>query len=234
MGYLCSDGDGNSEAQEEEVNETTETDPTQSMPILRCNHDQEAIQRGTGGLDCLPAEKVLQPGLHGEVDGRPNQESYSAKQSETINKEAQAILRTLRHHKEAAGCSSSGRKSPEQFGYEFADAMRLLPSAITFAKLHRHGGASENLFTLLSPDDAQRLMRDTPITDAEAWRSLTEESKTGLVLGFAEGRFVISDEGPLASGAAARVLRLRGYGDSIVAPLAGAFIKAYLEARRRF
>ena len=39
---------------------------------------------------------------------------------------------------------------------------------------------------------------------------------------------------PLASRATSRVLRLRGYGDSIVAPLAIAWIKAYLEARRRF
>jgi hypothetical protein len=33
---------------------------------------------------------------------------------------------------------------------------------------------------------------------------------------------------PLASRAAARVLRLRGYGDSIVAPVAQAFIEAYM------
>ena len=34
---------------------------------------------------------------------------------------------------------------------------------------------------------------------------------------------------PLAAGAAARVLRLRGYGDSIVAPCAQVFIQAYLD-----
>jgi DNA (cytosine-5)-methyltransferase 1 len=36
---------------------------------------------------------------------------------------------------------------------------------------------------------------------------------------------------PLAHGAAARVLRLRGYGDAIVAQVAAAFIKTYLQVR---
>ena len=36
---------------------------------------------------------------------------------------------------------------------------------------------------------------------------------------------------PLASGATARVLRLRGYGDAICAPTAQAFIESYIEAR---
>jgi hypothetical protein len=36
---------------------------------------------------------------------------------------------------------------------------------------------------------------------------------------------------PLATRVAARVLRLRGFGDSIVAPVATAFIRAYLEVR---
>ena len=34
---------------------------------------------------------------------------------------------------------------------------------------------------------------------------------------------------PLAHGASNRVLKLRGYGDAIVAPLAQAFIESYLE-----
>ena len=37
---------------------------------------------------------------------------------------------------------------------------------------------------------------------------------------------------PLAHGAAARVGRLRGYGNAIVAPQAAAFVEAYLAAER--
>jgi DNA (cytosine-5)-methyltransferase 1 len=37
---------------------------------------------------------------------------------------------------------------------------------------------------------------------------------------------------PLAHGAPARVVRLRGYGDGIVAPAAEAFVRAYLESPR--
>jgi DNA (cytosine-5)-methyltransferase 1 len=37
---------------------------------------------------------------------------------------------------------------------------------------------------------------------------------------------------PLASGAAARILRLRGYGNSLTAPVAEAFIRAYMELGR--
>ncbi len=38
-------------------------------------------------------------------------------------------------------------------------------------------------------------------------------------------------EFPLAHGAPARVVRLRGFGNAIVAPVAEAFVRAYMEIR---
>jgi hypothetical protein len=107
--------------------------------------------------------------------------------------------------------------------------MRLLPSTLSFAQLRRHGSKATELLSLLSTDDAGRIMRDSSLTAAQAWRSLTQESKRRLVLGFAEGRLVVEDEGPLAHGVANRVVKLRGYGDCIPAPCAQAFIEAVME-----
>jgi hypothetical protein len=68
---------------------------------------------------------------------------------------------------------------------------------------------------------------DSPET---AWRSLGEEIQERfcrlLVAGPVE--FVKAAEFPLVTGAANRVGRLRGYGNSIVAPVATEFIRAYM------
>lgn len=47
-----------------------------------------------------------------------------------------------------------------------------------------------------------------------------------------DGRYRPIEPGsfPLVDGAAARMVRLRGYGNSICAPLAEAFIRAYRES----
>ena len=52
-------------------------------------------------------------------------------------------------------------------------------------------------------------------------------------LGCKDGKFWPVEPGtfPLVDGATARVGRLRGYGNAIVAPLAAEFIKAYMKVR---
>ena len=227
MGYLCSDD--KAEAQEE-VDATPETNSAKPMSKLRCDYDEEALRRGTRGPYSFSSEEILRSPLHGRLDGGSDQEPKSSKQPPTISEEAQTVLRTLRTHRYDAGCPPSGRKSLEQFGEEFTNFVRLLPSSLALAKLHGNACTTEALQSMLSASDAERFMRNAPISDSEAWGSLTQESKARLVMGFAEGRFLVSDEGPLVTGSTGRVGKLRGYGNSVVAPVAQAFIEAYLEA----
>jgi len=86
------------------------------------------------------------------------------------------------------------------------------------------------MLSMLSSCGAERLLQYPSYKIQEVWRSLDDESKDRLRVAFAEGGFVRTCEHPLARGAPARVGRLRGYGNAIVATQAEAFIRAYLEA----
>ena len=92
-------------------------------------------------------------------------------------------------------------------------------------------------------EEAGSLSRERELdTGATGWR-LCGPEQAGAVNGFwrdaewiwcRDGKWRATEPGtqPLAHGAAARILRLRGYGDGIVAPQAAAFVRAYRECRQ--
>jgi hypothetical protein len=111
-------------------------------------------------------------------------------------------------------------------------------------------GHASRLGKSIGGDDSERTRLEGHVGDVREWRGpgwldpLTARSiaEAGATRGFwsdcdwwygRDGKYRPIEPGlfPLAHGAAARVLRLRGYGDAICAETARAFISAYCEAR---
>lgn len=110
--------------------------------------------------------------------------------------------------------------------------MQLLPQSLSLAQLHGRWTDKEELLAL-----REAVRKESPLLHShhpieEVWASLGEEAQDRLRMGFDAARWERVDAFPLARKSEARVGRLKGYGNAIVAPQAIAFIESYLEVER--
>jgi len=228
--------------QTEEKEEKGEIDATDNQArtdkVLQALSEEtapETLQRGIGGSHGLSQAEVLQPGMYGGRDGGCNQEPDRTQRTTASDEDSEKCLRSVWSDEgsDAALRSPQGRKSAQQRSEEFADFVRLLPSSYALAQLSGDSRTEAELLALLEACGAERLVQYPSHKVQEVWRSLTKEIQDRLRVGFEKGGWVRTFESPLADGASARVGRLRGYGNAIVAPLAEEFIRAYIQTQER-
>lgn len=231
LGLVCGSGDkGNEERKAEIDGQTTET---RSREVLRGLWQKDVpaeVQRCTGIESGVLQEEVLQPEMYGEglrEERMPEQKPFA---EEGPSKGA-SVMRILRNNG-TASCPSYRRESEEQRDRELADFMFLLPSSYALAQLHGDTETAEAMLSLLQACGAERLLQYPPYAVEAIWRSLGEESKDRLRVGFEQGKFVKTVEHPLTHNSPVRVMRLRGYGNAIVPQVAEAFVRSYMEIAR--
>lgn len=216
------------EKEEEIGGQSTKTNSLKAVPTVQGDIASKAPSEAPGGLWGVQASPVLQQEVHGEGDGKSLLHKPVSQSSEGASIDRQD-LRGLQNIKEEATSPPQRREPEEQYPVEFEDFVRLLPQSYALAELHGDEFTKEALLTLLKASGAERLLQYTSYQIEKAWRSIDEESKNRLKLGFEKGRWMRSGEFALTEGTEARILRLCGYGDGIVAPVAQAFIEAYLD-----
>lgn len=237
----CSCYTSTSQTEYEEVD-----DPVQTMPETP---DAETIQQRSAGVPVnVEAEEVLRQGLHGTKPAKSNKEGEFQKQSEAIREKGFKKLRSLQKQEELT-CPPQGRKPSKQFAGKFTDLVREMPQGGTLAELFCSGGQAY-MQTLRQASNEKRPLLDTQHSLSEIWESLNDQDKDRVELHFAQGDFKRTRTigvSPLVNGSAtgvgrssresfpeientneARAMRLKGYGNAIVAPQAAAFIKATL------
>jgi hypothetical protein len=143
-----------------------------------------------------------------------------------IDRDGGASVRAMRQDGLQTACPPSGREPGERQPVELADFVRLLPSSLALAELHRDTATTDRLRALLEASGAQGLVQYAPDAAEAAWRSLGEEGQNRFRLAVEAGAWMRTVEHPLAHGAPAQVGRLRAYGNAIVAPVAAEFIRA--------
>jgi len=190
----------------------------------------EAIQRQAGGQRSLCEEGVLRPVLHGGLDGGPDEGPVDQEQPPTIGEDGRAFLRDLQSPGQSVVGPSSGRKSDEQHPVEFADIVRLLPRSLSFAEFRGRRNDADELRLLWGAiaEEGGLLHSFGPLETT--WASLSQDAQDRIRLGFDVGAWRRVVPVPLAVAAPARVGRLRGYGNAIVAEVAEGFIRSFLEA----
>jgi DNA (cytosine-5)-methyltransferase 1 len=211
--------------------------PTASLGRLRSGEasDQEILQALLEGVDpetvgqpfgsCheLRSALVLRPVVHGRLDGGADKGSEREKQSPPVGEGGEVSLRAVRGDN-ATACPPSGREPDEQRPLEFADLVRHLSPSIALAEFRGDDRTAKTLQTLRQAIDENRTVLHSHQSDEAVWSSLGEETQDKLRLGFDASRWTLVVPFPLARGAAARVGRLKGYGNAIVAEAAEAFI----------
>lgn len=215
---------------DEETIGTAEADAAQVLRCLWPEAGAQALPRGLGRFDQIQAAEVLRPALHGPWHGWNDQSFECAELAEAEREAGGGVLFPLRSFRHAALCASSGRKSTEQHAVEPSDLVRLLSSSFAFAQLRSDDRTAEALQALLEACGAERLMSRPSGEASEVWRSLTDADKGRLLVRL--GEFRRASISPLVSTPKGnnRAAKLRGYGNSIVLPLAAAFVGAVIDA----
>jgi len=134
---------------------------------------------------------------------------------------------------EEAGGSPQGRGSIQQQSLELDDVVRLLPPSRALASLYGRSEDGEALLVLQQAIESEISLHHASGTLAEVWASLGPKEKDRIRerVGFDAARWELVVPFPLSSGEPARVGRLRGYGNSLCAPVAQAFIEAVMLVR---
>lgn len=234
VGYVGSKG---SEVKTENLNtHPSKTGPAALLRGLQETNAPPAIQRNSGIKSEFSEKEVLQSAVHGAgTDARGGNEFEPlARQGARCG---EGGLRDLREAAETPR-PSSGRESIQQCDRQFADFVLHLPSSFALAQLSGDTFTAETLLALLQASGAEKLVQ-YPSYEVEAvWKSLAQETQDRLRLGFEQGRFVRSFVHPLVARAPSRMGpsgavetqprsgRLRGYGNSLCAPVAEAFVRA--------
>lgn len=145
--------------------------------------------------------------------------------------QGEACLRSMRDNAPSP-CSPQGRESVQQRSEEFADFVRHMPSSFALAELYGDQVTAEALLALFQAESEARSVLYSLESMESVWRSLGQETKDRIRLGFESGRFLKTYESPLIVKGKNRVGRLRVYGNAIVAPVAAEFVRAYMEINR--
>jgi hypothetical protein len=234
MGLVCNTGSSNAEAEKEKVDATeAQTRPDQQLPVLRQTPSSQTLdERRAGGSDELYQAALLRPEVHGAGLRGNDQSSQREEQSSAIRQGSEESLRAVREDGAQVARTPQGRRSDEQRTREFGEFVRLLPSSLALAEVRGDTATVEALRLLLKTSGAEGLVLHPSVPVKTLWRSLGKEVQDRFWIGFEAGGFRRTIEFPLATGAIARVERLRLYGDAICVPAAEAFIESYLDAER--
>jgi len=212
----------------EKVNAISEkTRPREILCCLPNQAQQGALQRGARDHELIPAPEVLQSDVHGGRAGSGGGHQPKPQQDEGPPAR-EGSVRSMWQSKQTS-CAPQGREPAEQYAREFADFVRLLPSTYALAKLCGDTNTTEALSALLEGRSEDWFMQHASDSAEAVWRSLPEEAQDGVRVGFDSGQWVRVPVPPLVNGAPSRLVRLRAYGNSIVAPVAEEVIRAYME-----
>ena len=148
-----------------------------------------------------------------------------------ISGASQTELRGVRDGQAQIARPPQGRESAEQRSIKFADFVRLLPQTGALAQLYGDTHTAETVRALLEGCGKNWSVQHAPDSAEEIWRSLGKEDQDRICLGFKQGRWMTETVFPLEKGSPSRVIRLRAFGNAIVAPVAIEFIQAYREVR---
>jgi len=204
----------------------------ETLCVVSVEVGAEALQRSAGKQSCIQASEILRSSVHGGWAGRRHQDTECNEQPASSAENGQTTMRDVQPDG-TPSCTSSGRESNEQRSIELADFVRLLPSSLALAELHGDTATAEALRALLATDGAARSLLDAPDAIQKVWRCHDDEGQDRPVhIRTEAGCFVRTIEHPLTQKAEARTMRLRGYGNSLCAPVAQEFIAAYMEVRQ--
>jgi len=233
MGSVCDAGSSNAEAEKEKVNASeAQIRPDQKLPLLRRTPSSQALdERRVGKHNEFSPATLLQPEVHGTGLRRNDQGAQRQKQPAAIGQGGKENLRAVWEDKLQIARTPQRQRSDEQRAREFEEFVRLLPSSLALAEVRGDTATVEALRLLLKTSGAQGLVLHPSVPVETLWRSLTEKVQDRLWMDFEAGGFRRTIEFPLATGATARVGRLRLYGDAICVPAARAFIEAYLKIK---
>ena len=208
---------------------------THAAEVLRLLWPQDgtqALQWSARRLECIQAAEVLRSALHGHWDGGDDQGVECRELAKAEREAGGEVLFPLRAYRWEAQRASCGRESAEQRSVEPLDLVRILSSSLAFATLRSDDRTAEALRSLLEACHAERLVFWSSDEAAALWRSLADEDKGRLLVGL--GTFRRASISPLVTSQGnrglARAKRLRGYGNSVVLPLATAFIASVIDA----
>ena len=209
----------------------TKAGPNQALSAVREDDEAETIQqRNVRRHWCIPTASVLRPRLHGGEPRGRNQESDAEQLAPTVREEGGSQMRGVSIQSEAA-CPPSRREPTEQRSVKPADVMRLLSQALAHDSWRRELESCGVLSYLRNAfSQAGHVPKALPEIP-EIWRSATDETREriGHILCERGARWVSIS--PLTHGEAARVGRLRAYGNAIVPAVAAVFIEAFIGSR---
>lgn len=241
------------------THEDSEIGNDKALQALSEGIGSQEVQREAGGQWGLSEESVLRPKLHERVDARPNQGHESGELTETIQQDCKTSLRSVRKAEgEEDLCASQGPQSAEQRLLKLDDCVRLLPPALSLAKLRSDHWTEVGVSLLLRAIYEESAVSYAPVEIEEIWASIGEEAKDRIRMGFDAARWEIVVPTALANGlprsindlppelrkiahsrgldakslAAAKSYRigsLKGYGNAIISEAAAAFIAAYMD-----
>lgn len=257
LGSLCDSCMAQFEKQKEEkINEhANQTNANQALSELWEINDSQtyANKQSLGGSPALQYAEILQQGVLRKRSQR-DKDTIRAERATGSGEIPQDELRGLRPEWKGHATlrSSQGREPNEQCTCELTDVVRQLSSAIPFAELQREPERATELLALLKAVSEDRSLQYTSDEIQAAWRSVVDQDMdalTGLCVN-ASRIITIADLGfvcvpslrdpaiektviwPLIEKGKARMMRLRGYGNSLNGDLATEFIKVVMETAR--
>jgi len=227
------------------------------MFLLQQKDGQKAVSvRDVGVHTQLQTSEVLRENLHGKLDGGGNQSAEPEEQSQAVNQMQEGGMREMRNPQKTGG-SPQGFQPGEQRPCQFDDLMLALSHENPLGRMATNEETFEALQNMWRPCKEARDVPKTFSEMEEAWRSLSSSESITKWNSHCEGKFLIHlspvfikgifplvdglPRGVVPSGdpgnqsyanatAEARAVRLKGYGNAIVPPLAAMFIKSYEEA----
>jgi DNA (cytosine-5)-methyltransferase 1 len=209
-----------------EVNaEATVTRPDEALQILRHEDGAEAVRSRAGRSPDLHASDVLQPCVHGSVDGGTDQGSNPKEQPSPVGQGESSGVREVRIN-EAAPSAPQRREPAKQRPLEFGDVVRYLPHAYSLAILEGDDATAQGLLRVYeacpSLGSVQHALQSVPSLRRSA---CGQEVQRAWDAGLFEG-FGIMACNPLTKAFPSRSVALKGLGNAIVPQVAAAFIEA--------
>lgn len=222
VGY-CGDSGGAGHAKT-----TEEINARRVLQELRQGTGAQEVQRPAGGQRGVSASGVLQSGMHGCSVRGTNQSDEPEELPSSVGETSAGRLRGLRSESDPAAQPSPERKPAFERWLKLDDVMRKLPQIAALAEQRSDDRTTFALSVLCTTLTGETSVRNASYQAQEVWASLGKEEKNSIRMGLDAFRWREVGTFPLIVGAEARVGRLRGYGNAIVAPLAEEFLRAAL------
>lgn len=213
----------------EQINATTKkAGPEESVQELSSGDDPENDRNTTRGLDRVYSSEVLQPSLHGGLDGRENQ-STDREEQQADGIPTKGINLLPMRNEQQAGVPPHRRESTEQRPLELDGVVRHLPHAHTLATVEKDDTTAQALLALFASSPALRAVQHplqpvSPARQSEYHDAVERAWKAGVF-----SRWGVIACNPLCVNMPGRVGLLRGYGNAIVPQVAAEFVKAVME-----